>query len=307
MIPTILGVTFVGMFCNFLLTLIITIDPLKILRRGAWFTILNLSIADFIACLDQFIRSYLHHVDDMKTLKTILHQIQFFWMFAVGASFMLLTFLTFQVYAIIKYPMKSRYMMTRHKVALACLIIWILAIGMGLSEIAYLWTEKPLNVYIGNIAVLELATVIQVVLKILIVVEILGSRCEGVNSETQNEKQKEVAKTVMILNVILIVTAFPYFVAKQIEYRERIVGTGTSSILTKFSYYYEPVAFLNFVANPIMYSLRLQDYRQSMIALFTFKCKHRHRNSSQSSQRTNASKPSISLHENRMGMETTKV
>ncbi|XP_028408965.1 succinate receptor 1-like [Dendronephthya gigantea] len=302
-----MAVTLLGMICNFLLILLITIDPLNILRRGAWFTILNLSIADFLACLDHFVKSYHFYIRDLKTLFKMNSELEFFWMLSVGASFMLLTFLTLQVYSIIKYPMKSRYIVTRHKVALSCLFIWVLAIGLGFSEISYLWTDKSLYIYIGGIAVLELATIIQVLLKILIIYEILGSGCEGMCSETQNERQKDIAKTVMMLNVILIVTAFPYFVAKQIELGERVVGTETSSFLRKFPYLYEPVALLNFVANPILYSLRLQDYRQSLIALFTFKCKYRHRSQSISSQRTLASKPSISLQEKRTSTETTKV
>jgi hypothetical protein len=142
-----------------------------------------------------------------------------------------------------------------------------------------------LYIYIGNIAVLELAVAIQVVLKIFIAVEILSSRHSILNVETLNQKQQDVAKTVMILNAILIVTAFPYFLAKQIEYVERLGDSNSRSLLQKFAYYYEPVALLNFVLNAILYSLRLQDYRRSLLALFKCKCKRHHRSNSTSQQR----------------------
>ncbi|CAB4016249.1 galanin receptor type 2-like [Paramuricea clavata] len=267
----------IGMICNILLILVIIIDPLKILHRGAWITILNISVADFIACGSNFV-TLLFAYENIHAVPQIAIDVStFFWMLGVGASFMLLASLNVQIYIIIKYPMKSRLMLTTKKVVLSCIIVWAAAIGMGLTEIGYIWISgnEVFYLYIAKIASLEMAVVCQVVLKILTAVEILGSRYDGLNAETQNQKQKEVAKVVTILNVILIVTALPYFLAKQIEYIGRLGDSSYDSLVTKFPYYYQPVALLNFVLNPLLYSLRMRDYRRSLIALFTFNCKKR--------------------------------
>lgn len=186
---------------------------------------------------------------------------------------MLLALLNIQVYVIIKYPIKSRLMINGKKVVASCLVVWVLATGMGFMNVSYIWLKnnRPYYTYIGYVACLEIAVFIQIVLKILITVQMLSSRHRALKGE--NQKQKQVAKTVMLLNLIQIFTALPYFLALQIEWAVQLQSSGDNSFLTNFSYYYEPVALLNFVLNPIMYSLRLNDYRRSAIALFTCDCK----------------------------------
>ena len=197
----------------------------------------------------------------------------------MSASFMFLTLLTVQVYMIIKYPIRSRLILTKTKVALACLVVWALAVLLGLSPLAAVWVQGKEYLYfvIFLIAVLTLVVVILVVFKVLIVVEILRSRRDDVNAETQNKKQKDLAKTLVTLGVILVVTAFPYFLAKQIFSIYAHLHMDTRMVL-QFSYYYGLVFALNFIANPVLYSLRLQDYRRSLLALFSCKCRKQRNN-----------------------------
>ena len=262
-------VTSFGILCNLFLILTITINPLKILHRGAWITILNLAIADFIASGDYFVLLYLQQTDEQDILHLIAKEANSFYIFAVGASFMLLTLLSVQVYMIIKYPVKSRLMLTGKREVMSCVMVWVLAVGLGFCDLSHIWTKSFFYFYVGYTAVIEVAVAIQVVLKILIVVEIMKNQHSILNA--QNAKQREVAKTVIILNATLIVTALPYFVAKQIEFIWRS-KTNESSLNAYFAYYYEPIALLNFALNPVFYSLRLRDYRRSLVALLKFSC-----------------------------------
>ena len=110
---------------------------------------------------------------------------------------------------------------------------------MGFSDIANIWikTIKALYIFIANIAVIEVVVVFQVVVKILIAVEFLSSRHKLLNGKPQlNSKQRDVAKAIIILNVILIVTAFPYFLAKQLEYFQRLGHLGCKPMLVIFPY-----------------------------------------------------------------------
>ena len=274
-------VTAIGTLCNTLLILAIIVDPLGILRKGAWVTILNLAAADFLVCANAFCVRFLLMTEAPQVLnlpKQMMDGHIFFEMFGMTASFMFLTLLTVQVYMIIKYPIKSRLILTKMKVVLASLVVWVLAMLFGLSKIAYVWFKKNVLLYlrIADFICLVLVVVIQSVVKVLIVVEILRSRRDAVNAETRNKKKKDLAKTVIILCVILIVAAFPYFLARQISYFYH--GVDDTIPKNLFSYYYEPVFHLNFVANPILYSLRLKDYRRSLLALFSCKCRKRHIN-----------------------------
>ncbi|CAB4024554.1 5-hydroxytryptamine receptor 2A-like, partial [Paramuricea clavata] len=219
----------VGVLCNTLLIIAILVDPLNVLRKGAWFTILNLSIADLIAALSNFMNIGLR-TEFESTNSVTLAVFNFFWMFGASGSFMLLTLLTIQTYVIVKYPIRSRLMISGKKIGLACAVIWILAFLLGLGNVAYLdfadihiKFAQLMTIYIAQVAVLELAVVVQVILKVLIIREIMKSGLNTeVNAEHRNNKHKEIAKTIVMLNVILIVTALPYFVAKQMEYLWRV-------------------------------------------------------------------------------------
>ena len=101
----------------------------------------------------------------------------------------------------------------------------------------------------ANLIIVTLVVVIQVVFKVLVVVEILRNRRNDVNAEIQNKKQKDLAKTVVILNVILIVTAFRYFLATQIAYFYAFLNYTDASMILQFCYYYQPV-FVAFHCKP---------------------------------------------------------
>ena len=271
----------IGVFCNTLLILAILINPLNVLRKGAWFTILNLSIADLIAGLSHFLTVSLQTQFNASNpiIPIVYTTFNFFWLFGAGGSFLLLALLTAETYVIVKYPIQSRTMLSATKVRSFCAGVWILAILLGISNIPYKIFDTPLErsmkIYIAQIAVLELAVLAQVLLKVLIIREIIISEHDiEASGEHRNNKRREIAKTIMILNVMLIVTAFPYFVAKQIEYLYKLDVIGGNQLWRLFSNYYEPVAVLNFALNPILYSLRLSDYRRSLLA-FLCQCRNK--------------------------------
>ena len=262
-----MSVSAVGVVLNIAVILAIVIDPLKVLRKGPWITILSLATADVITCISGFcIWGYEHFITVYNELYFSI--VDFFWLFGSSGSFLMLTFLTVQVFIITKYPMKSRYWLTTKKILLFGIGHWLVAILLGFSNIAYLHFDlkKSMNTYIAQIAILELAAVIQVILNIRVAIEIIRSgRIAGNARET---KHKKIAQTVIILTLILFFTAFPYFLLKQLEYlaRQQYFGQSeTGKILFAISYCYTPIAVLNFGANPVLYSLRLPDYRNSLL------------------------------------------
>ena len=263
----------IGAFLNTTLIFLIIVDPFKILRKGAWITILNLAVADFISCAANFLDVGLTSafgVTDLQTFKFV----RFLLIYGVSASFILLTLLTVETYIVTKYPIRGRAMITGRRTAMLCIVAWLLAVIGGLSNIAYVFTNNfrmLMKIYISQIAVLELAVFIQVILKFFIIREIMRSRQNAQQRQQQSNKHKEVAKSIITLNVILIVTALPYFVSKQVEFVSKLRLISGDDLLWQFSNYYEPVAAINYMANPIHYALRLPNYRRTFCVLFT-KC-----------------------------------
>ena len=265
-----MSVATLGALLNSVVIVAMAIDPLKILRKGPWVNILNLAVADLISCISCFCVWGKRFLTD-EIEPGLYYAIAIFgWGFGTSASFLFLTFLTVQIFLVTKFPIKTRYWFTTLKIVSVGIVIWLFALLLGLNQISHL-SHFPLTVrlkiWAAQIGVLQIALAVQVILNIQVMVEIARSGRSTGNA--QNTKHKNIAKTVVILTLILFFTAFPYFVLKQIEFLSRLkyFGEGkTAAILFYLSYCYAPIAMLNFAANPILYSLRLPNYRQTLLS-----------------------------------------
>jgi hypothetical protein len=268
----VMSVVATGALLNFVVIIAIAIDPLKILRKGPWVTILNLAIADFISCMSTFfLWGQPFFIQKSESYYVLYYDITVFGSgFGTSASFLWLTFLTVQIFVITKFPLKSRYWFTTLKIVLVGTAIWLFAFLLGFTQITYhfhLPETMGLKIWTARIGVLQIALVVQIVLIIQVAIEIIRSgRSTG---NPQNAKHRNIAKTVMILTLILFLTAFPYFLLKQLEFLARLGyfrQHKTTEVLLFLSYCYAPIAMLNFAANPILYALRLPDYRETLLA-----------------------------------------
>ena len=270
-----MSVSAVGAVLNIAVTLAIVIDPLKVLRKGPWITILSLAIADLITCIGGFFL-WARAVFFRNPGVPYNGFVDFIWGVGYSASFLMLTFLTVQIFMVTKYPIKSRCWLSTTRIILLGTGHWLLAILLGFSNIAWVHFQlrECLIIYIAQHGILEIAIIIQVGLHIQVAIEIVKSgRHISANDEITKHKKigdNSYKKTVIILTLILFFTAFPYFVLKQLEYVARLEHFGrreTGRLFYAIAYYTRPIIMVNFVVNPIIYSLRLPDYRKSLVAL----------------------------------------
>ena len=260
---------------NLLIIIVILMDPLKILRKGSWITIINLAAADLVVCVIGFFRRILRFVHGSRELRTMNY---FFIMgtllyFAISASFMLLAFFSLQVYTITKFPFKAPHFWTRKRVALCCVGIWLLAILLGPSSIS-LFLNVDIDVWITwwtvQLVVWCITVIIQIVLKILTFWEIFKTRRNS--GQSQSSIHRQVTTTVMIMVVIQMFTAVPYVVILQLHHD---VFSLNHHLLREIMTYCLPIAYLNFCVNPIIYFVRLPDFRLSLLSLSgCTKCKN---------------------------------
>ena len=268
-----MAVAVLGTVLNVAVIFAIVIDPLKVLRKGPWITILSLAFADLITCIGRFFAWGWKHFIPKYNEQYFTYSI-FFSEFGTSASFLMLTFLTVQTFIIIKYPMKSRCWLTTTKILLFGTGIWLFAVLLGVSNLAWLWSttsdhhKRSFKIYITQISILQAATVVQVILNIKATTMII--RSGRITGNTQITKHRNIAKTVMILTLILFFTAFPYVLFKQLENLAKLEYIGgrskTSKLFTNISTAYTPISLLNFAINPILYALRLPDYRNTLLA-----------------------------------------
>ncbi len=270
LIKVTMSVATLGALLNSVVIVAMAIDPLKILRKGPWVNILNLAVADLMSCISCFcVWGESFFIEESEPV--LYYAIAIFgWGFGTSASFLFLTFFTVQIFLVTKFPIKTRYWFTTLKIVSVGIVVWLFAFSLGLTHITHLSHFPPtvsLKIWAAQIGVLQIALVVQIILNIQVMIEI--TRRGRSTGNAQNTKHKNIAKTVVILTLILFFTAFPYFVLKQIEFLSRLeyFGKGkTADILFYLSYCYAPIAMLNFAANPILYSLRLPNYRQTLLS-----------------------------------------
>ena len=190
----------------------------------------------------------------------------FLMCFATSASFMLLAFFSLQVYTITRFPFKARHFWTRTRVVLCCVGIWLLAVPIGFCTVFALHhvdSSKSIMWRAVQFAVYCIIVIIQIVLKILTCWEIFKTRRNS--GQTQSSKHRKIITTVIIMVVIQMFTAFPYIVIKQLHHD---VFSLSNHLPREIMTYCSPFAYLNFCVNPIIYFLRLPDYKSSLLSLF---------------------------------------
>ena len=263
----------IGIISNSLLLLLTYINPLNNLRKSSWITITNLAAADLLTSI--FTIPFCHPVYEMTLERISSDKIKYFSVdiflhIGYASSFFSLMLFAIERYIAIKHPFESRNILTRKRVFLACLLCWAAAIGCSFFIIAV--SVEFLTALYG---ILELSVLIMILFQILIIRGIKDASRYVEGGSKRKAVMKNVSTTSVVLIFVLMVTAFPYFIAKQVEFLYRdYPNLFTGKIARRFPYYYFPVACLNFIINPFIYALRLPDYRNAFVALLkrTFLC-----------------------------------
>ena len=190
----------------------------------------------------------------------------FVWYFSFPASFMLLAFFSLQVYTVTKFPFKAPHFWTRKRVVLCCVVIWLVAGLVGSSNI-FIFLHGDFDKWkvwwIVHLVAWCIIVIIQIVLKILTCWEIFKTRRNS--GQSQSSRHRQITTTVMIMVVIQMLTTFPYVVIQLLHHDMFSVSY---HLLKEITMYYGPLFYLNFCVNPIVYFLRLPDYRSSLLSLF---------------------------------------
>ena len=217
-------------------------DPLKILRKGSWITIINLTTADLMVCL---------HV--------LFRRIQ--WYFGTKKPRSL------NYTYVMDNLLKAPHFWKGKRVALCCVGLWLLA-GLHVSGSFFFFFDQDFDKWrkwwTVQAVVWSVIVIIQIVLKILTCWEIFKSRRNS--RQSQISKRRQITTTVMIMVAVQIFTALPFVVTNQLLL---FLNIWPHKIIT----IQWCIALPNFCVNPVIYFLRLPDYRSSLLSLL--RCRKR--------------------------------
>ena len=242
--------------------------------------ITNLALADLLTSMATIPTCY--PVYDLLNEQQVYIANVFLYIGYCGSFFLILLF-AIERYIAIKHPIQSSHIITKKRNFAAIILCWAVAIVFG--GLTHYHGAHQNKVYIGMYGILQLTTLVMILFQILIIRNIKEAS-ESVQGGSDRETQmKNISVTIVMLILILIVTAFPYFIAKQVEFvRREYPHLITANMAGFFPYYYLPVASLNFILNPFIYAWRLPDYRWALVALFKKKSLRRETRTQRSSR-----------------------
>ena len=195
-----------------------------------------------------------------------------------ASSFFVLMLFSIQRYIATKHPFQSGSILTRKRIFLACLLCWAAAIGCALPIIL-----RSQEFIIALYGILEFSALVMILFQVLIIKGIKEASRHLEDGSKRKAHMKNISTTIVILILVLMVTAFPYFIAKQVEFFSRDYPHLFTEVSRLFPYYYFPIACLNFIVNPFIYALRLPDYRNALRELLNRKLLKRERRAERNS------------------------
>ena len=261
---SLLIIPILGGVSNVLLLLAFIKDPLKCFRNSGTYLVMNLSVSDCLACL---LYSFLDV--DPKAFQTF--QIFVDWLLSV--SFVSITSISIDRFLMVAYPMKYRMMMQKGKV----MVLWLAAIWI-VSCVIPAWTKfSGRNVNISKIALNVFSIIFIILSSVMYSSTYYKLKKQSRNISLQNStksraqvtrvlKEKRFLQTIIILACISIVCTVPFmvyiFISDFITLQLDHMASFLAIMLTV--YFFQ----INFAVNPLVYFLRLPNYRKTFYAIY---------------------------------------
>ena len=264
-----------GTVNNGILLLIFLINPLKTFSSTSTYCIKSLTVADFVTCLMTIIWGF-----EVIPSESFLRAYYFIFWMSIQISFYLIFLMSIERYIAVHYPLKKQIIVTKER-TLACIAIIcsFSAISAGISEIKTIRNYVRFSLFsLFDVIVICVAIVyINIVLTLRkISSQVRKSSLPNSTSQLRMDKIREDRQlliVVLVLLTILIITVLPYALASQVFLVNRLFYKDWSldkNMLGTFIKYYFPVEIVNFAVNPIIYAIRLPNYRRSLMALLCF-------------------------------------
>ena len=254
-----------GAVSNALLLVAFIKDPLKCFRNSATYLVMNLAVSDSLYCLTV----PLHFTK--ITVKSNSHSIVDFLVdYFAGVSFLSIISISIDRFLMVAYPIKHRIAMKRRTIILWIAAIWItMCIEVSLLRLHTIRNRHVIQYTVGTIAVTLSAVLYSSTyykLKKQSRNMALQNSTEGRTQEIQILKEKRFLKTIIIIACIAFSCVIPntiFFLSHDaLGLRKDTLiykVIGTASLL---------IFYLNFAVNPLIYILRLPNYRKTFYLLY---------------------------------------
>ena len=261
-----------GVVSNVLLLVAFLKDPLKCFRNSGTYLVINLSVSD---CLTSLLTLVYHSVRRFSS-----HGLTDFfinWMTCV--SFVSIASISIDRFWMVSYPIRHRILMKSKIVVLWIAAIWIVNIlisfSLTISDVSY--TNERRGVCAYSLILIILSSVMYsstyYKLKNQSRNMTLQNSAEGRAQEMRILKEKRFLKTIIIIACIAFICIVPFSFLFFLYYSLSFIANDVQALIIFFAA--SAVIYqINFAVNPLIYILRLPNYRKTFYLLY---CKRKTR------------------------------
>ena len=257
------AILFLGVASNILLLFAFLKDPLKCFKNSGTYLLMNLSVSDCLTCLCAPFSSYVpliyFHTDFFSQFVVIL---------VVNASFLSITSISIDRFLMVTLPIKHRIYVKGKVMAIWIAAIWMLSSLISAFSFFYTFKKhKEVVVHIISASFVVLST-----LMYSFTYHKLKKQSRNIALENSREsrvqeirilKEQKFLKTIIIIACIAFASLLTFF---QVSWSLDLASDSRVFITCRKVLTY--VFFTNFAVNPLIYVVRLENYRKTFYLLY---------------------------------------
>ena len=260
------AISFFGVISNALLLLAIFKDPLKCFRNSATYFVINLSVSDCLTC---FFAPVIYIIS-LYIAAFKYETFQLFFICTGCTSLLSITTIAIDRFLMIAYPIKHRVLIGRKVTVTWIVVIWVVSCLVSVSAVFWSRRKDGTSVHTFCAFIVVLSTTIYVLtyykLKKQSMNIALQTSSDSRAQKTRILKEKHYLKTIIIIACIAVVCVLPSMVLFQTFIFLKLATSNFTTIAVSKTFLC--VFTLNFAVNPLIYVLRLPNYRKTFYLLY---------------------------------------
>ncbi len=256
-----------GVVSNGLLLLAFFKDPIKCFRNSATHFVTNLSISDCLTCLFALFLDIMANYMTPENYEIIF----FLALWFETVSLITLTSISIDRFLTVAYPIKRRILIKGKVIFLWLAVIWIFGCSLSVMPLVYARLNNEINTYMCGAIIITISAGFYAAtyhkLKKQSRTIALQNSSETRAQEIRILKEKQFLKTIIIIACIAFACVVPSLTFLLINDLLGLHTKGNSSaaILKEI---FISVFYVNFAVNPLIYILRLPNYRKAFCLLY---------------------------------------
>ena len=253
-----------GIVSNVLLLIAFVKDPLKCFRNSATYLVANLACSDLITCF-------------CGLLKHAVHRIFFvIWLSIMPVSILTIFAIALDRYLMVAFPFKHKFFTNGKKIGLWIILCWVIPLSSKIND----FLSQPIVSFKESSSDLFVGLTLTFLAGFLYVMTTRSLRIQARNLESYNpedmsnrtqavraSRERRFMNTIALVACITVIGVAPFLIVHSVltkgNYR-----TGSELIIEILHHFSHALFFGTFAVNPMIYFLRLINYRKTFLALY---------------------------------------